>query len=145
MLSCENNNRKNFFRVGLFQGYEEEEGNIIDTNHIYHLKVSRISKDEFEKRDGKNVLLDTVTSQRPNHVLLEFSSRIGEDEDITIHDFHNLKDITSKRKEKALYQDSSNNKIIPFFEESSSKDYKTKGYYKIHYEDRTIILRTKLK
>lgn len=30
-------------------------------------------------------------------------------------------------------------------EESSAKDYQTKGYYQIHYEDRTIILRTKLK
>lgn len=145
MLSCENNQRKNFFRVGLFQGHEEEDGNIKDTNHIYNLKVSRISKDEFEKRGGKNVLLDTVTSQRPNHVLLEFYSRKGDNEDTTIHDFHNLKDITLKRKEKALYQDSSDNKIIPYFEESSSKDYQTKGYYQIHYEDKIIILRTKLK
>lgn len=140
LSSCKTNERKNIFRVGTFSGYQEKDGKILEEGISYSLVVKRIQKSEYHDASGINVLFDSVTSQRPNYLSLSFEKKRS-DQLSEILTFHNLKDISKEKKEKAVYKDDNGNQIIPIFEESLSKAYLKEGYYKINYQDSEIILR----
>lgn len=140
LSSCKTNQRKNIFRVGTFSGYKEKDGTILEEEISYSLVVKRIEKSVFQDASGINVLFDSVTSQRPNYLSLAFERKKADQEAESLT-FQNLKDISTEKKEKAVYEDDNGNQIIPIFEESLSKAYLKEGYYKISYQDSDIILR----
>lgn len=141
LSSCHPNERKNIFRVGTFTGYQEKDGLVVDEKVSYLFVVKRIKKEDFSLAEGQNVIHDVVTSQRPNFLSLSFARIEDGNEKTTFLNFSNLKDISKTKKEKAIYQDDKNNVITPIFEESLSKAYLKEGFYRIVYQDLSIVLR----